>query len=85
MSSTVLAIYPPAMSTAADIDARWSAVLSRDPSADGAFVYAVRTTHVYCRPSCPSRRPRREHVVFFPRPAASAAAGRTTGRRTSSR
>ena len=45
--------------------ARWQAVQSRDCSADGAFVYAVRSTGIYCRPSCPSRKPRREHVVFF--------------------
>lgn len=50
-------------------DAAWRAVLARDGSADGAFVYAVATTGVYCRPSCPSRRPRRENVVFFPAPA----------------
>jgi len=45
-------------------DPRWTAVLARDPQAD--FVYAVETTRVYCRPSCPSRRPRPEHVRFFP-------------------
>ena len=45
--------------------ARWQAVQSRDRSADGAFVYAVRSTGIYCRPSCPSRKPRREQVVFF--------------------
>jgi AraC family transcriptional regulator, regulatory protein of adaptative response / methylated-DNA-[protein]-cysteine methyltransferase len=45
-------------------DPRWDAVLARDPRSD--FVYAVETTRVYCRPSCPSRRPRRENVTFFP-------------------
>src|SRR5690348_6354825 len=45
---------------------RWGAVLRRDAREDGRFVYAVRSTGVYCRPSCPSRRPRREMVVFFP-------------------
>jgi AraC family transcriptional regulator, regulatory protein of adaptative response / methylated-DNA-[protein]-cysteine methyltransferase len=45
---------------------RWRAVQARDRSADGAFVYAVRSTGIYCRPSCPSRKPRREQVVFFP-------------------
>ena len=44
---------------------RWEAVAARDGRYDGAFVYAVRSTGVYCRPSCPSRRPRREQVVFF--------------------
>ena len=44
---------------------RWRAVLARDAREDGVFVYAVRSTGVYCRPSCPSRRPRRDRVVFF--------------------
>ena len=50
---------------------RWHAVQTRDRSADGAFVYAVRSTGIYCRPSCPSRKPRREQVVFFPLPEAA--------------
>lgn len=45
--------------------ARWQAVLDRDRRFDGAFVFAVRTTGVYCRPSCPARRPRRGNVAFF--------------------
>ena len=45
-------------------DERWAAVLNRDPGAEGAFLYSVATTGVYCRPGCPSRRPRREHVRF---------------------
>ncbi len=47
------------------LDRRWTAVLARDRDADGRFVYAVTTTRVFCRPSCPSRRPRRDHVTFF--------------------
>jgi len=43
----------------------------RDRAADGAFVYAVRSTGVYCRPSCPSRKPQREQVVFFRLPEAA--------------
>jgi AraC family transcriptional regulator, regulatory protein of adaptative response / methylated-DNA-[protein]-cysteine methyltransferase len=43
----------------------WDAVTARDRSMDGAFFYAVMSTGVYCRPSCPSKRPRRENVVFF--------------------
>ena len=43
---------------------RWAAVLRRDPRADGTFYYSVKTTGVYCRPSCPSRRPRFENVAF---------------------
>lgn len=45
---------------------RWQAVLARDPRADGAFYYSVRSTGVYCRPSCSSRRARRENVSFHP-------------------
>src|SRR5579872_6562827 len=43
----------------------WEATLHRDGRLDGFFYYAVVTTSVYCRPSCPSRRPRRENVRFF--------------------
>jgi AraC family transcriptional regulator of adaptative response/methylated-DNA-[protein]-cysteine methyltransferase len=43
----------------------WRATLSRDVRADGIFVLAVRSTHIYCRPSCPARRPLRRNVVFF--------------------
>ena len=43
---------------------RWRIVLARDRRYDGRFVYAVRSTGVYCRPSCPSRRPRRAQVAF---------------------
>ena len=44
---------------------QWQRVLARDTRFDGAFVYAVDSTGIYCRPSCPSRRPRPEHVAFF--------------------
>lgn len=46
-------------------DVNWRAVMARDRRADGTFVYAVRSTGIYCRPSCPSRRPRRAVVDFF--------------------
>jgi len=46
-------------------DQRWNAVAARDAAHDGAFVFAVSTTGVYCRPSCAARRPRRENVQFF--------------------
>jgi AraC family transcriptional regulator of adaptative response/methylated-DNA-[protein]-cysteine methyltransferase len=58
-----------------DTTRQWQAVLLRDASQDGAFVYAVRSTGVYCRPSCPSRRPRREQVTFFRDPSAAELAG----------
>jgi AraC family transcriptional regulator of adaptative response/methylated-DNA-[protein]-cysteine methyltransferase len=53
----------------AQIDARrWRAILDRDRSLDGAFVFAVSSTGVFCRPSCPAKRPRRENVQFFTHP-----------------
>lgn len=49
-----------------DIDPRWSAIANRDPAFDGGFVYAVRTTGIYCRPTCPSRRPHLRNVALYP-------------------
>lgn len=54
---------------------RWQAVLARDAGQDGKFVFAVSSTGVYCRPSCPSRRPRRENVTFFGKPDEAERAG----------
>ncbi|HET8648238.1 MAG TPA: bifunctional DNA-binding transcriptional regulator/O6-methylguanine-DNA methyltransferase Ada [Vicinamibacteria bacterium] len=65
----------PAPPAAGDDGDRWRAVLSRDRAQDGAFVYAVRSTGIYCRPSCPSRRPRRDRVSFFALPEAAEHAG----------
>src|SRR3989441_4672826 len=53
----------------------WNAVMARDASRDGSFVFAVRSTGIYCRPSCPARRPKREQVRFFPLPEAAEQAG----------
>ena len=53
----------------------WQAVLHRDRRFQHLFVYAVRSTGVYCRPTCASRRPRREQVSFFPGPEAAERAG----------
>ena len=61
-----------AWTTAAE---RWDAVTQRDVHADGAFFYGVRTTGVFCRPSCASRQPRRENVDFFATTDAARAAG----------
>ena len=47
-------------------DPRWAAVVTRDPQADGKFFYSVRTTGVYCRPSCAARNARPENVAFHP-------------------
>jgi AraC family transcriptional regulator of adaptative response/methylated-DNA-[protein]-cysteine methyltransferase len=54
---------------------RWDAIRRRDRAADGAFVYSVRTTGVYCRPSCAARLPRRENVRFHATSAAAEQAG----------
>lgn len=54
---------------------RWKAVEDRAADADGTFVYGVQTTGVYCRPSCPSRRPLRTNVLFFDDAEAAEAAG----------
>lgn len=62
-------------------DGLWNAVLDRDSAADGRFVYAVASTRIYCRPSCPSRRPHRRHVHFFATPAAAEAEGYRACRR----
>ncbi|OWJ64279.1 bifunctional DNA-binding transcriptional regulator/O6-methylguanine-DNA methyltransferase Ada [Inquilinus limosus] len=59
----------------ANDEARWAAVQRRDRAADGAFVFAVRTTGIYCRPSCASRHPRRENASFHPDGAAAERAG----------
>jgi AraC family transcriptional regulator of adaptative response/methylated-DNA-[protein]-cysteine methyltransferase len=56
-------------------DPRWAAVLARDPGVDDLFVYAVKTTGVYCRPSSSSRLPRPENVEFFNTAQAAEAAG----------
>lgn len=54
---------------------QWQQVLERDASADGQFFYAVKSTKIYCKPSCPSRRPTRKQVTFFPTQSAAEAAG----------
>ena len=57
------------------LDPQWQAVLTRDSASDGKFVFAVSSTGVYCRPSCPAKRPRRENVTFFRRPQEAESAG----------
>lgn len=66
-----LAREPAILSAAMPLDpeACWDAVTRRDRAADGRFVFGVRTTGIYCRPSCPARRPLRENVRFYPTPA----------------
>lgn len=58
-----------------EVDNQWQSVMERDKEADGSFVFAVRSTGIYCRPSCPARRPERANVLFFALPAAAEQAG----------
>src|SRR5215475_3819610 len=77
MSSVTMATHRasrPAPGSSSE-DPRWRAVERRDRAADGTFVYSVRTTGVYCRPSCAARLPRRENVAFHQTCADAARAG----------
>src|SRR3954464_5700920 len=58
-----------------DPSTAWRAVESRDASYDGRFVYGVSSTGIYCKPSCPSRRPSRANVSFHDSPDAAELAG----------
>lgn len=60
---------------AADFDERYRAIAARDTRFDGQFVTAVRSTGIYCRPSCPARTPKPENVTFYPTSAAAHEAG----------
>jgi len=61
--------------TRLDPDTAWAAFMRRDRSWDGRVIGAVKTTGIYCKPSCPARRPKREHVIFY----ASGEEARTAG------
>jgi AraC family transcriptional regulator, regulatory protein of adaptative response / methylated-DNA-[protein]-cysteine methyltransferase len=67
--------------TQADPEVRWQAVIDRDPGSDGRFFYGVSSTGIYCRPTCPARRPQRAHVRFFDTPDEAEAAGYRACRR----
>jgi AraC family transcriptional regulator, regulatory protein of adaptative response / methylated-DNA-[protein]-cysteine methyltransferase len=69
------------VSSLVDIDEAWRAVEQRDQRFDGQFVYAVKSTRIYCRPSCPSRRPNRARVTFYTAPVAAEQAGYRACRR----
>jgi len=71
---TVRPQTPPAVDLS-DSETLWRVVSGRDTSYDGAFVYAVTSTGVFCKPSCPSRRPRRDRARFFADPATARAEG----------
>jgi len=66
---------PAAVAHPPDDEQCWRAVCERDATAETVFVYAVASTGIYCRPTCASRRPRRDNVHFFPTPDNAAAAG----------
>jgi AraC family transcriptional regulator of adaptative response/methylated-DNA-[protein]-cysteine methyltransferase len=74
---------PDIEATHATCDQRWAAILARDPTADQQFVYAVKTTGIYGRPSSLARLPKRENVEFFDTAQAAEAAGYRASRRAS--
>jgi AraC family transcriptional regulator of adaptative response/methylated-DNA-[protein]-cysteine methyltransferase len=69
------------MKTTTEQDPRWRSVVNRDADADGMFVYAVKSTGVYCRPSCPSRGAKPQNVTFYASCADAGAAGYRACRR----
>ena len=75
MSSTMMPSRSKPRTGSLSADQQWQAVLEHDTAQDGAFVYAVKTTGVYCRPSCSSRRPLRKNVFFFAHTGAAEKAG----------
>jgi AraC family transcriptional regulator of adaptative response/methylated-DNA-[protein]-cysteine methyltransferase len=74
MNSAILSLEQLEMTPVIE-DSQWQAVVERDGASDGKFVFAVSSTGVYCRPSCPARRPRRDNVTFFRRPQDAEGAG----------
>lgn len=64
-----------AVTTTLSPEETWAVILKRDRRFDGQIFYGVRSTGIYCRPSCPSRRPRREQVAFFSAPDSAEKAG----------
>jgi AraC family transcriptional regulator of adaptative response/methylated-DNA-[protein]-cysteine methyltransferase len=71
----MVAMMTQAADATLDDEQRWQAVLEADRAFDGAFVTAVRTTHIYCRPSCPARKPMRKNVEFLASPDVAERAG----------
>src|SRR6185503_282367 len=64
-----------ATGTLLDPDTAWAAFMRRDRSGDGRIIGAVQTTGIYCKPSCPARRPKRENVTFYASTEEARAAG----------
>lgn len=65
MTATSIPIAPKGDTEFLTKKSRWKAILERDCNADGKFYFAVKTTGIFCRPSCPSRRPNPENVAFY--------------------
>lgn len=72
---TPLTVKAPATKTPTPDDSRWQAVVSKNKDLDGEFVFAVTTTGIYCRPSCPAKPAKRHNVVFFDTTQLAQAAG----------
>src|SRR5947209_3927494 len=77
MNTTILSVEQPRQLDMKNVieDSRWQTVLDRNGASDGKFVFAVSSTGIYCRPSCPSKRPKRENVTFFRKPQEAESAG----------
>src|SRR5262249_30148401 len=75
MTSATIAPSTAPVTATLSPDETWAAILKRDRRFDGQIFYGVRSTGIYCRPSCPSRRPRREQVAFFSAPDSAEQAG----------
>ncbi|MGH9602302.1 MAG: bifunctional DNA-binding transcriptional regulator/O6-methylguanine-DNA methyltransferase Ada [Terriglobales bacterium] len=75
MASTIMTSEMADMAVSREHSILWQAVLARDARRDGTFFFAVKSTGIYCRPSCAARRPRRENVVFFRQPEEAEHAG----------
>ena len=74
-TNAILDFAEPVDMTRVNPTQQWQAVVNRDATQDGKFFFAVSSTGVYCRPSCPARRPRRENVAFFNKPEEAEKAG----------
>src|SRR5689334_10097360 len=75
MTNTASATVASDRLAALDEATAWNSVVKRDPTADENLFYGVTTTRIYCRPSCPSRRPKRENIAFFSSTEAAERAG----------
>ena len=75
LASDMEGFIPSDVTESVNVEAAWAAFERRDRSWDGRVIGAVKTTGIYCKPSCPARRPKREHVEFFADASSALAAG----------